>query len=246
MLFLLKFNNILIPDFVKVKSVDIQVLPDVSTNTKTTSGGFGCISGKSTFTSKKITATISIVIPEGETLQSCGRVLAKWLRGNNYRESPLVIMDDDTVYYMAKVSNSVALADAIFVGEGTIEFIVPSGLALSSSSKTTTGTNKVTINNEGSHSTLPNIYLTLNTNLNNSTILLTNNSTGDKVILIGSFQSGDKISINCSKHLVKVNDNVSMNIVGYNTKFFEIAEGSHEISASVNSSLKVIFQERWV
>lgn len=243
---MLKFNNKNLPDFVRVKKITIQTLPTVSTNLKNVAGGFGVISGKSTFAEKKIVADVSIVIPKGQTLQSCARVLAGWLKGDNFKVSPLILLDDASVQYMAKVSSNVSLSDLIFAGEGSIEFVVPSGLAESVTSKTATGTNTVSFTNSGTHTILPEVQVTINTAVNNGTVLITHTQTGDKITLTGTFRAGDKVIINNTKHLVKVNGNVSMNMIGLNTKFFEIAEGEHSISCSVNSNLKVIFQERWI
>lgn len=243
---MLKFNNKKLPDFVRVRKITVQTLPTVSTNLKSVAGGFGCVSGQSTFGEKKIVADISVVIPEGESLQSCARILAGWLKGDNFKVSPLVILDDESVQYMAKVNTDVSLSDLIFVGEGSLEFVVPSGLAESVKTKTATGTKTVSITNNGTHTILPEIQVTLSEAVNSGTVLITHVQSGDRIILNGTFKAGDIVTINNSKHLVKINNNVSMNMIGLNTKFFEISEGEHTITSSVNSNLKVIFQERWI
>lgn len=242
---MLNFNGVEIPPFVKVKKIDIQTIADVTSNVKSIAGSFGCVAGQSTFGSKLITADISIVIPEGESLQSCSRVLAKWLKGNNFKPSKLIIADDSTIQYTAKVSNSVNLSDLLFVGEGSIEFLIPSGLSETIKPVTYSGNGAVTFSSGGSHTALPEITATLTQDYE-GTVLITQVNTGDKVILNGTFKTGDVVNINCSKHLVKVNGDVSMSIVGLNTKFFELEEGEHQIKCSVGATLKVIFQERWI
>lgn len=243
---MLKFNNQLIPDFIKVKSISIQALPNVTGNVKSIAGGFGCIAGKSSFGEKILSAEVSVVIPKGQSLQSCARTLAKWLKGNNFKLSPLIVLDDADIMYMAKVNNSVELSDLVFVGTGTIEFIIPSGLGISTKQKSCTGATKVTATNSGSHTALPEISVTLAQAVTNGTVTVVHATTGDRVILNGTFARGDVININCSKHLVKVNGSVSMSIVGYSSKFFELVEGKNEVSCSVASELEVIFQERWL
>lgn len=243
---MLKFNNKNLPDFVKVRKITVQTLPAISTNLKSVAGGFGCVSGQSTFGEKKIVAEVSVVIPEGETLQSCARVLAGWLKGDNFKLSPLIILDDASIKYMAKASSDASLSDLIYVGEGSLEFVIPSGLAESVASKSATGTKSVSFSNAGTHTALPEIQVTLSEAVNDGTVLITHVQTGDRIILNGTFKANDVITINNSKHLVKVNSKVSMNMIGLNTKFFEIGEGEHTITCSVNSSLKVIFQERWL
>lgn len=243
---MLKFNNKNLPDFIKVRKVTVQTLPTVTTNMKSIAGGFGCVSGKSSFAEKVIKADVSIIIPKGETLQSCARTLAGWLKGDNFKVSPLVLLDDTSVQYMAKVNSSISLSDLIFVGEGSLEFVVPSGLAENVSSKSATGTKTVSFTNNGTHTILPEIQVTLSEAVNDGTVLITHVQSGDRIILNGTFKAGDVVTINNSKHLVKMNNNVSMNMIGLSTNFFEIGEGGHSITSSVNSSLKVIFQERWL
>lgn len=243
---MLNFNGADVPNFVKVKRVNISALPSVSTNLKANAGGYGVLSGESTFGEKVISADVSIVIPSGYSLQKCARELAVWLQGDNFKLSPLIISDDAEVHYMAKISNSVAINDLIFAGEGTIEFVVPSGVAVGSV-KSYTGTTKSTFTYGGTAKAYPQIELTLNSQISNGVVNITNVKTGEKISLAGTFQAGNKIKIDCSKHLVKVNDKLQLNMLSLDSQFFGTVVGANEISCSISgSSLKIIFQERFL
>lgn len=243
---MLNFNGKSLPKFMKVKRVNISALPSVSTNLKANAGGYGVLSGESTFGEKVISADVSIVIPSGYSLQKCARELAVWLQGDNFKLSPLIISDDAEVHYMAKISNSVAINDLIFAGEGTIEFVVPSGVAVGSV-KSYTGTTKSTFTYEGTAKAYPQIELTLNSQISNGVVNITNVKTGEKISLAGTFQAGNKIKIDCSKHLVKVNDKLQLNMLSLDSQFFGTVVGANEISCSISgSSLKIIFQERFL
>lgn len=244
---MLNFNGIDIPNFVKVKAVNITALPSVSTNLKANIGGYGVLSGNSTFGEKVISADISIVIPSGYTLQKCARELAVWLRGNDFKLSPLKIKDDSNIHYMAKVSNSVSLNDLLYVGEGTIDFVVPSGVSVSNNIKTYTGTTRAVFNYAGTVKAFPQIEITIKNAISNGTVNVTNVKTGEKISLTGTFEAGNKIHIDCSKHLVKVNDEIHLNMLSLDSKFFGTVEGGNEIScSSTGASLKVIFQEKFL
>lgn len=243
---MLNFNGKSLPKFMKVKRVNISALPSVSTNLKANAGGYGVLSGESTFGEKVISADVSIVIPSGYSLQKCARELAVWLQGDNFKLSPLIISDDAEVHYMAKISNSVAINDLIFAGEGTIEFVVPSGVAVGSV-KSYTGTTKSTFTYGGTAKAYPQIELTLNSQISNGVVNITNVKTGEKISLAGTFQAGNKIKIDCSKHLVKVNDKLQLNMLSLDSQFFGTVVGANEISCSISgSSLKIIFQERFL
>lgn len=242
---MLNFNGVNIPDFVRVKAVNISALPSINTNLKGSMAGFGVLSGKSTFAEKTITASIIIVIPEGYTLQKCARELAVWLKGNNFELSPLIIKDDAGIRYMAKASSSVDVADLVVAGEGTLEFVIPSGCCESITEKVATGTPKATINYSGSQRSFPVIEVTVGGIA--STVIVNHVQKGDSVFLNGSFKSGDKLFIDCSKHLVKVNNKVHMEVVGLTSKFIELDSGTNEISCSVSgSAVKVTYRERFL
>lgn len=244
---MLNFNGIDIPKFVKVRAVNISALASVSTNLKESAGGYGVLSGSSTFGEKIITADVSIVIPSGYSLQKCARELAGWLVGNNFQLSPLIIKDDAEVHYMAKINNSVDISDLIFAGEGSIEFVVPSGVAVSNTTKTYSGTTKTSFTYGGTIKAYPQIEVTINSGISSGSVNIVNVKTGEKVSLAGSFAVGDKIIIDCSKHLVKVNDKIQLNMLSLDSQFFGTVLGGNEIScSSTGASLKVIFQERFL
>lgn len=244
---MLNFNGIDIPNFIKVRAVNISALPSVSTNLKANIGGYGVLSGNSTFAEKVISVDVSIVIPSRYTLQKCVRELAEWLMGDNFKLSPLIIKDDAEVYYMAKISNSVDISDLIFAGEGSIKFVVPSGVAVGNEIKTYTGATKTVFTYGGTIKAYPQIEATINSEISSGSVNIVNVKTGEKISLAGSFAVGDKITIDCSKHLVKVNDKIQLNMLSLDSQFFGTVLGGNEIScSSTGASLKVIFQERFL
>lgn len=242
---MLNFNGVDIPNFVRVKAVNISALPSINTNLKGSMAGFGVLSGKTSFEEKTITASIIIVIPEGYTLQKCARELAVWLKGNNFELSPLILKEDADVRYMAKASSSVALSDLLVAGEGEIEFVIPSGCGESISEKSVSGTTKASVNYTGSIRAFPVIEVTVGGTA--STVTITHVQKGNSIFLNGSFKSGDKILIDCGKHLVKVNGKVHMDMIGITSKFIELDSGINEISCSVaTSNIKVTYREKYL
>lgn len=242
---MLNFNGVLIPNFIKVRAVSISALPSINTNLKGNTAGFGSLNGKTSFGETYLKADISIVIPKGYSLQKCAREFAVWLKGNNFELSPLIVEDDAEIRYMAKASSSVDISDLIYAGEGTLEFVIPSGCGESITEKTATGTPKVSIDYLGSQRTFPIIEVTVGGTA--STVVINHVQKGDSVFLNGSFNQGDKIFIDCSKHLVKVNNEVHMELIGLSSKFIELDSGTNEISCSVSgSAVNVVYRERFL
>lgn len=243
---MLRFNGALMPNFIKVQGIDIQSIPEITHDLRAFNGGVGCMLGKATLGAKKITVNITVVIPEGKSLQSCARELGAWVVGNNFRPSPLIILDDAEVQYQAVINSTVDLSDLIYAGSGAMEFIVPSGLAERVEPAVFTGENRVTVINGGSYSTYPTITATVNEAVSNGVIFFANETTGDKVLLYGTFNVGDIIEVNNSKYLVKHNDKVSSNIVGLKSTFFSMGIGENVVTCSTSASLNITIQERYI
>ena len=242
---MLNFNGVSIPSYIKVRAIYISALPSINTNLKGSSVGYGSIDGKTSLGESYLKADISIVLPSGYSIQKCARELAVWLKGNNFGLSPLIVQDDAGIRYMAKASSSVDIVDLIVAGEGTLEFVIPSGCGESVTEKVATGTPKATINYSGSQRSFPVIEVAVGGTA--STVIINHVQKGDSVFLNGSFKSGDKLFIDCSKHLVKVNDEVHMEVVGVTSKFIELDSGTNEISCSVSgSAVKVTYRERFL
>lgn len=242
---MLNFNGVSIPRFVKVRAVSISALPSINTNLKGINADYGAINGKTSLGEKYLKAEVSIVIPSGYSIQKCARELAVWLKGNNFDLCPLIVEDDAEIRYMAKASSSVDIADLIVAGQGSIEFVIPSGCGESVNQKTATGTPKASVKYSGSHRAFPIIEVTVGGTA--SAITINNVQKGCAVFLNGSFKSGDKLYIDCSKHLVKLNNEVHMELIGLSSKFIELESGTNDISCSISgSAVKVTYRERFL
>ncbi|HID0815694.1 TPA: phage tail domain-containing protein [Clostridium botulinum] len=163
--FNVNFNGVNIPSWIKVKAVDFTALAEPTINLTKRTGGIGSIYSGFSLGSKKI--SLKILIPpqyktsfitgkttsETPVLTTVARELSEWLMGDNWKPSPLYFGNDEGIYYDAIVSNSVDISDLLVAGEGTIEFVVPSGVsrgAIHGNIATIDWTNKVaTIDYQG-------------------------------------------------------------------------------------------------
>lgn len=244
---MLNFNGRDLPEFIKVQTVNIQTLPVVNMNLKQIVGSSGRLAGRSDLGEKTITCEIMVVIPNGYSLQKCARELAVWLRGDDFNLSPLIIKDDPDVRYMAKIGASVDLTDLFVAGQGTIEFIIPSGDAEAVTTSSASGTNSVTVNNTGTKRVFPVIKATIGTAAHGGTVNIRNNTTGDRLTLNGNFKAGDVFTIDCLKNLVKKGDNVDISMLNLESKFFDLREGKNVIQCdNNNTTLEVTYRVKYL
>lgn len=235
---MITFNNNKIPAFVRVQKVHVQTLPSIGVNLKSIVGSSGCLAGHTTLGEKKIICDVIVVMPTGYTLQKCSRELAVWLRGDNFKLSPLIISDDKEVRYWAKVNASVDLTDLLVAGQGTIEFVVPSGDCEAVEDVNVSGSNSITVNNTGTKEVYPVINLRIGKAVTEGTVLLQNTTTGDSLSLFGTFKAGDTFTIDCNKNLVKKGDTLAMNMLSLTSKFFNLQLGKNVISCG-NSGTEI-------
>ena len=216
MAFSVTFNGVSIPAFVKVRTVEFTVLPDISHSFRQIVGGIGLRETGTSIGGKKLKMKIIIVPTINKSLTEMSRELAYWLRGNNFKACSLVVSDDSTMTYQAKVNASVDVSDLIYVGEGELEFIVPSGVGKTSTTvpiSVVTASSKFTITYNGTAPTYPLINWTPSANLTGATINFTCVETGAVISLTGNFISGQKITIDCEKRVVLRANVVDMKLI---------------------------------
>lgn len=250
MAFNVTFNGISIPSFVGVRTVDFTVLPDISHSFKQIIGGMGLREAGTSIGGKTLKMKIIIIPDPNKSLTSMARELAYWLMGNNFKVSPLVISDENTMTYQAKINSAVDVSDLIYLGEGELEFIVPSGIAKSSTTvpvTVNTPSSKFTITYNGTAPTYPVINWTPSANLTNATINFTCVETGDTVSLTGNFTSGQTILIDCENKVVKRAGTVEMTLINYSSNWIRLkTRGTYNITWSQSGTYTYSCSENWL
>jgi predicted phage tail component-like protein len=115
------FNEILMPDFVRVLSIEHSILPPVSQNLLTISGKHGAYDYGNEIGVREIAIDIAIVMAEENTLPQYLEQLAEWLYYDEAKK--LVLGDDINKYYLAKFTGDSNIQESFLVGEGTLTFV---------------------------------------------------------------------------------------------------------------------------
>lgn len=245
--FNINFNGVDMPSFLKVKAVNTSLFPEISHNFKEVAGSKGVKEAGTSFGAKEIKVDFIIVVPKDKNLMQMERELSYWLMGNSFKTSPLIISDEPDLMYMAKVKDAVEVKDALFTGDGTITFVVPSGMASNRFEKHGAVAGKeINIYYNGTAETYPVIEFTPTQDYMNQVLKVVEVKTGNAVILQGTFKANEKVIIDCSKRLVKVGGKLALSMISLESDWIKIeGRGLHKITLNLDGKIDCIYKENW-
>lgn len=249
--FNINFNGVDIPKWVKVQAVNTTVLPDLNHSFKQVAGGRGLRETGTTFGAKKIDIEFKIVVPTGTSLLQLQRDLAVWIKGNDFKLSPLIISDEPDLVYMAKIMDSVSISDNMFTGEGTLSFIVPSGIATHRLIKYGAfdyNQKELTVYYQGTAETYPTIKFTADVRIYNDYIEFKHLESGDSLKLWNIIlNAGDTLEIDCNKKLVKLNGQLAMDMLGLESDWLKFEHrGINTIYCGMYGQMECSYKENWL
>lgn len=243
MSFLLKFNNVEIPSFIRVLSVNTSILPAITHRKAVIPNHFGNVDGGIEFGSKTFNIKIIIVKDSKTDDEYYTRELAKWLRGDNFNISKLEL-DDTGKYYKARCTDAVDIEDLVLYGTGTLVFTAsdPRRYNNSITKQTVYSTGQTNGNTSidevaksitfnciyaGDINALPKYTITFdkactNVKIANTTLGLTSNITN-------SFKAGDVLVVDNITKKIKLNDADAMELFNVDGDFTKIQEGKNII-----------------
>lgn len=228
----INFNGVDIPSFVRIKSVSMSLLPENLGN-----GG-----------AKLFNVTVFLIKDKNKSIGQMSREFAIWLKGDNFRLSPLVFSDDSDITYMASVGTAPTLEDLIFYGSCDIQFVVPDGLGIGEMQfkKCTTPNATLEIPYNGLMPSYPIIKYTPNfTNSANVKITITDEVTGKRILLNGAMNEGETITIDCGKKVVKRGNVVDMLLIDYSSDWIKLEESHHRLKVNQSGECSVTYVENY-
>ena len=245
--FNINFNGVDMPDFLRVVAVNTTLFPELTHSFKSVAGSKGVRETGTTWGAKEIDIDFKIIVPKDKSLLQIERELAYWLMGNNFKTSPLIISDEPDLLYMAKVKEATKVKDAIFLGEGTITFVVPHGVATNRFEKHgAVSGREVSIYYTGTAESYPVIEFTPSATYTKTVFKVYNPSNGSAVILNGTFNAGEKILIDCEKSLVKVGGKLALSMINLQSEWLKIeGRGLHRFVANLEGTLSCTYKENW-
>jgi predicted phage tail component-like protein len=248
--FKVTFNSLDIPSFVKVRAVDFTALPEINNKFIQVGGGIGMLEAGTNTGGKIIKLSVVIVPDYNKSLQEMARTLAGWLSQNKFKTCTLVISDDSNMTYKAKVNNNVDINDLLYVGEGDIEFIVPSGMGygatLTDSIYTTATSSSQDIIRFGTAPAYPVITWTPRLDYTNAVLEFNCTQTGVYLTLTGNFNIGEEIVIDCKNKVVKRVGVVEMKLLNYASDWLTFPNaGTYTLNCNRSGTVAYSLVEYW-
>ena len=227
MAFNITFNGQPIPSFVKVTGVRYTALPELQHNLQAKTSGVGLIDNGTQILGKTVSIDF-VLVKDHRSILQLSQEFAKWLIGNDFKLSPLAITDGETITYQAKVSNNVQITDAWRTGEGTVEFLIPTGVAQGSNAPITVNGNTITVDYTGSAISYPVIICNVSAT---TTMLSVSSSNGGRITVHGNFRAGDTVVFDCLNKRIKVNGYINMKGMSLDSTWLSFpTEGSYTIT----------------
>ncbi len=219
------FNEKKIPSFIHVTDITIQAFP---------------------IDTRKINVDF-VVYRKGLLANDHLDELASWLRGDNGKDSKLVLPNDNTSYYLAKVNNAVDIGGSLRKGSGTIEFICKDTTRKSIARKTKDITRESVILYSGNSKSYPIIRFTIANSCSELKVSMVNDKFNNFIRLTGHFNQGQVIEVDMKKKKVTVDNQLNMQILTLDSKFHYLLPGSNRYSLlNGNCGVAVLWYDEFI
>lgn len=202
------FNEKKIPNFMRVTDITIQAFP---TETRKINVDF-------------------IIYRKGLLSNDQLDELSSWLKGDNGKDSKLVLPNDTTSYYLAKVNNTVEISGSLRKGSGTIEFICQDTTRKSMFRKTKIITQETVISYSGNSKSYPIIRFTVASSCSELKVSVSNDKFNNFIRLTGHFNQGQVIEVDMKKKKVTADNKLNMQILTLDSNFHYLLPGVNRYS----------------
>lgn len=229
----INFNNIDMPDFVKVIGRGLKT--SSSLDVQSVSSSIGQRHTRTKIGSKELPIDIIIKPDKEKSLDEQLDELNEWLIGNDYKPSKLIFPEQPDFYLWANVSGSTEIKDDLRMGTGSINFVALNPIKYSINPIIQTGLSKIIIDYKGIIKGSPIITLTMK-EAANSIEVVNEQDLKNHVILNHPFKANDVIVIDNEKRKVTLNGQVNMKMVAFQSKWLQLKKGSNKIIIRQNNN----------
>lgn len=214
------FNGVPLPSFVIVKKIETPILSEIE-NTLVESD-IGYKHKKIKFGAKSLKIDFSLERTGTLTDFNQQQELLRWIKGDDWKESKLVLADNVDYHYMAICNNAINIANEDIEGSGSIEFLICSPYRIANKSRI------ININDLQNYSSLgnvkikPKIIFNITEDCTEIKLSIKNSDYDNFIRFKHNFLTGDKLVIDMKTKKVTVNDDLMMSILTLDSKFHEI------------------------
>ncbi len=245
-----KFNGINLPDFIRVVGLSFSAISDITGNESSLPHKVGNYDPGITRGGLAYDLNIQLVDTDKSMFQM-RRELKTWLKGNNWKPSRLEFEENSDKFNLARIGSDPEINDLFTHGETDIQFYCadPKEYDKELTEETYSGSD-FTVAYEGIEETSTVLEITLEKDYPN--LSLKHLETGDTVNLTSAFESGQKVTVDSDRKLIKVNDTTAMNILNFNSNWLYLETGLNEFDlystqsgqkTEVEASIKITYRK---
>lgn len=223
----LYFNDKPLPEYVRVKNIDIQLLPNEKNERKIIVDFF--IYRKQLLDGEKINELIDWLLPNGD------------------KEAKLILPNDLSHYYMAKVSNVVDLSGSIRKGTGSIEFTCSPAARTAINPTVVSFEKNATFYYLGTKPAKPKIKFVVKDKTSIIELSFSNARFNNSIKIIGDFAKDQVIVFDLKTMKVTVDEELNMNVLSLDSFPHELMKYENNyILTNGNCSVTVEFNEMYI
>lgn len=122
---MINFGGRVLPSYVKVTNITHSILPTIQHKFATVLGRAGAYDFGVDLGMRKLSVDIIVIGDNQNDIMNKATKLAEWLFYEDLQ--PLIVLDEPTKQYMARISGDTELSELYRIGQGTLDFICPNG-----------------------------------------------------------------------------------------------------------------------
>lgn len=238
------FNGVPLPSFVIVKSISTAVLGEITNELLETN--LGTRLKKTKLGSKRVTINFSVERKHYLSKFKEQQQLLEWLRGNDFKESKLVLPDNLNLHYNAICDNLDEFQYDDLEGISRIEFLICDPYRYGNLQEYDIDSLNGVVGNVFIY---PTVRFTVTSQCNELKLSLVNSKYNNFIHLKHNFLTNDVVEIDMETKKVTVNGVVKMGILQLSSRFHMIdanlSDNTYTLDVG-NANVSVILQEKYL
>lgn len=231
----IKFNGKTLPDWARVTGITFQTV-NVSIMEHETTKRVGNIDAGINRGGIDINVSIFISPVKGMTILNQSDEIKRFVMGDGWKVSELILLEQPNKFYNARVSNAVDITDAFTHGESEIVFHASDPKKYDVNETVAIGSgSELNIDYSGMEKTPVIVELTIPSNT--SKVSVNHVESKKKITILGDFKTGQKLTINTKDRNILLNNETIKNKMSFESNWIYLESGMNTISLSDNNGV---------
>lgn len=236
----IKFNGRTLPEWVSVTGISFQTV-NVSIMEHEASKRIGNIDAGINRDGIDINVSIFISPAKDMTILEQSDELKRFLMGDSWKVSELILLEQPNKFYNARVSNAVEITDAFTHGESNIVFHASDPKKYDVEETVVDSTNgEISIDYDGLEKTPILIGFTADSSISNPKF--THKESGKEIKILTTMSSGQKLEIDSRLNKVLIDGSNAKQHMAFESNWLELIHGKNTITCVDANSTELEFK----